>query len=130
MDSIIRRNFISQLDKAYTELYKLSIDWEDLDPKDAEAVCDKYPLQDSFDDWVYEFGVWVNSVKTKFNSTEFNPTATVGELKRFLSRFTDDVQIVIQMPNYDVNISNAYETENDTTIVNLVPGGIFDTMQM
>lgn len=130
MDSAIRRNFIAQLDKVYSELYKLSIDWEDLEPKDAEAICDKYPLQDSFDDWVYEFGAWVDSVKIKFNSADFNPTATVGELKRFLSRYTDDVQIVIQMPTHDVNIAHAYETEGDTTIVNLVPGSSFDTRQI
>lgn len=95
-----RENFIQQIDKCWSEMYKLLLRWEELEEDDHDDIAEDYPLQESYDEWLCEFAKWIDTIKEKFTN-EFKPTLTVAQLKKIIEKLDDHTQIVIAKPDND-----------------------------
>lgn len=94
-----RKNFTNQLDRCWSEMYKLLLFWEELEEDDHDGISDGYPFIESYDEWLFLFSDWIEKVKLNF-ANRFHPTLSVGQLKRIINNLDDSTQIVISKPNH------------------------------
>jgi hypothetical protein len=92
-----RKNFIEAATKLIQPSLDLLLAWEKLNHEDNGETSVDNPFQMSFDEFFADYTNWVYALEEKFLTKidNFEPTLTVGELKKVLSTLSDDTQIVV-----------------------------------
>lgn len=94
------QDLVLSFEKAYGNLMKALIAWE-VAPREFTKKLDDhkaYPFNGSFDEVVYEIGSWVLELKQILDDhykKQFEPTMTVGDLRKIIKDIDDDIQVVI-----------------------------------
>jgi len=114
---IARKEFIDAAGSLWTPLMKLTMAWEQLSAEDNGETSVDYPFTGSFDEWIYEYANWMNNLSEKFllQTTNFQPTITVKQLKEILKNVDDDIQIVVSDKDKDwwLNIDEVQLPDED-----------------
>lgn len=99
--TVEQKDFLDNLNNSYHYLHRTLMAWEKLSEEDNDSMGDNFPFPMSFDEWLNEFGLWIETVDKIFNNRyhNFHPTITVGELKKILDDFDDDIAIVTASEN-------------------------------
>lgn len=130
-----RSEFIENLENAYSSFAKILFSWEKLSNGDSQLICDGYPFAGSFDEWLAEYREWMEKVQNLFEkrTMEFSPTISVGDLKKILESFDDDIQIVVyDEKKYWWNNITSVELPDGETMYTITfhTSGEFDTRQI
>lgn len=93
-----KENFIDRAVEARSALYKILLAYDFISDKDNENTSENYPFTGSFDEWICEYDLWIETLTNKFFPTnkKYKPTITVGELKAILEDIDDNTQIVVR----------------------------------
>jgi hypothetical protein len=92
-----KENFIERAVEARSALYKILLAYDFISDKDNENTSENYPFVGSFDEWICEYDLWIETLTKNFfpETKEYKPTITVGELKAILENIEDSTQIVV-----------------------------------
>jgi hypothetical protein len=128
-----RKKFIEAASALWKPFISLAMAWENLSHEDNGETSVNCPFPLSFDEWIAEYFDWLSAMTEKFETqtTNFNPTVTVKDLKQILSVLEDDVQIVIsdQKNDWWINVKEVeLPSEGIFTLV-LHPTDDFDNRQ-
>lgn len=113
IDPVIN-DVVLNFEKAYSHLYSACVAWE-LSPNDFSVKlnrCQKYPFQGSLDEVVYSIGEYILELKEaleQYKTQKFEPTMTVGDLRKIISGMDDGIQIVLGNSNGWFNNIDSYE---------------------
>lgn len=127
----IRDNFIKTLHIVRKELFNLVLAYESLNDEDNEQTAKDYPFVGSYDEWFYEFCHWVENLEKEWSMIGFEPTITVGDLKKILNNLHDSRQIVLGTKDWYTNIQRVQLPDDESTFtLTLITGSEFDTCQL
>lgn len=134
MDSAeAKRNFIDTANIAKTYLWKILDAYEELSHEENEQTSKDYPFGSSFDEWLFEYAHWIDQLEEEWfpKPIAFQPTLTVGDLKKILNGYSDDRQVVLAKDGWYQNIG-ALEFPDDyqTWTLTLHLGSDFDAFQI
>lgn len=107
------QDLMLSFEKTYGSLVTALINWEVV-PKDFEKKINgnpNYPFQESLDEVVASVGQWVLELKKVVDDYYkcFDPTMTVGDLRKIIKDMDDSIQIVIGNPDGWYNNIESYE---------------------
>lgn len=94
-----RKNFLDKAKIARESLYHLLIAYEYINDEDNVSTAEKYPFVHSFDEWICEYDIWIETLENNWfiENKKYYPTLTVGDLKKVLEKIEDDTtQVVIR----------------------------------
>jgi hypothetical protein len=130
-----KQKFIDRAEEARQSLFKILLAYDDITDRDNEDTSENYPFTGSFDEWIFEYDLWVETLKEKFfpESKTYSPTITVKDLKAILSGMDDDIQIVIRDEKADwwLNIESLElpDEDNGNLALTFNPKDNFDNRQ-
>jgi hypothetical protein len=112
-------DLVLSFEKAYGNLMKALIAWEVAPREFVEKLDDHkaYPFTSSFDEVVYDIGAWVLELQQILNDhykKQFNPTMTVGDLRKIIEGMDDNIQVVIGTNDWYSNIPTYNYPDGDS----------------
>ena len=130
-----KQNFIDMTVEARTSLFKILLAYDQISGEDNEKTAENYPFTGSFDEWICEYDLWIETIKESFfpESKTYKPTIMVKDLKAILNEMDDDIQIVIRDEKSDwwLNIESLElpDEENGSFTLTFNPKDNFDNRQ-
>lgn len=111
-----RQAFIKSVESAVAPLVNIMIAYESLDNESNDDTSFHYPLDLSFDEWVYSFLNWRDSLYKRWVAgiNEYSPTVTVGDLKKIIAELPDTTQITVQKDDGWLNITECQLPDNES----------------
>jgi hypothetical protein len=93
-----KQNFIDMAIGARRFLFNILLAYDQISAEDNEKTAENYPFVGSFDEWICEYDLWIETLKENFfpESKTYKPTIMVKDLKAILNEMDDDIQIVIR----------------------------------
>jgi hypothetical protein len=100
---ILKEQFIEAITEAYKPLYNILLSYENLSGEDNGLTSENFPFGMSYDEWLFEYREWVETVNKRFfpDRFDYSPTITVGDLKAILNNLDDETQIVVENQTKD-----------------------------
>ena len=132
---IKRKQFIEAAKALWMPFVKLSTAWHGLSFEDNIETSKGYPFAGDFDEWMFSYAEWINTLDEKFSIKVegFEPTIMVKDLKAILNKLDDDIQIVIRDEKNDwwLNIESLELPDEDDGSYTLTfnPKDNFDNRQ-
>jgi hypothetical protein len=130
-----KENFIERAVEARSALYKILLAYDFISDKDNENTAENYPFIGSFDEWICEYDLWIETLNKNFfpESKQYKPTIMVKDLKAILNELDDDIQIVIRDEKADwwLNIDSLElpDEDNGNFTLTFNPKDNFDNRQ-
>ena len=130
-----KQNFIDKAVEARTSLFGILLAYDQITAKDNENTAENYPFVGSFDEWICEYDLWIETLKKNFfpESETYRPTIMVKDLKAILNELDDDIQIVVRDEKSDwwLNIESLQlpDEESGNFTLTFYPKDDFDNRQ-